>query len=721
MDSIVQSLLDSKNETERERSFDEIIRMRAAPLVRKILRQRLGFYLGLDGYDPNNPEAEDLYNKILLSLRQRLRDLMAEPEKSSIDDYSRLVISAANDECQNYLRAKSDPRARLKNNLLGMIRRHKEFIVWKDDHGSYLCGFASWEGRRISIASSDRLARLKENPESFKSKNFTYKSLQKASYTELIAEIFNWLGDPVGFDDLVELVPLFRQIKDHPAGPIEPAKKYQDTQLAAPTPQSGDGLENPQTVVDLKKKTTMKQLWEEIKQLPTEPGLAICLSPAGEEYEDLWDLLLTTNVISLAELADGLEIPLEQLTEIRLRAPMDSKILAGYLGATTSQINKWRFLAAERLRERCGLSSADWFRHEHLDYDQLESFAENRLDAEDAAIVNLHLETCAVCRGDVQSFLEFRQTTEDKPHQRPTPQPRSPKTKIHFSWGKLFANRWRPAYTVAALLITGLAALAAILFSNREATRRQSKIPEPPQAASTGSVPQPAASSPLETVAPNPVASGADMVASLVDGERVIQFNESGIVSGLENFPAEIRQNITEALLTGTPKRSVDLNELVGGPEKGSSAGLLYPRRIVITEDRPTFRWAPMTGASGYQVRISDPDGNQIARSGQLPSDVTQWKSLTRLKRGIIYSWGVIATVNGEEVAAEISFKLLGWEKLGELAMLKNQYQSHLALGLFYIREGVLVEARREFQLLVTDNPNSPIAAKLFRQAQSWR
>jgi hypothetical protein len=64
---------------------------------------------------------------------------------------------------------------------------------------------------------------------------------------------------------------------------------------------------------------------------------------------------------------------------------------------------------------------------------------------------------------------------------------------------------------------------------------------------------------------------------------------------------------------------------------------------------------------------------------------------------------------------------VLGGEKLGELAMLKNQYQSHLALGLFYIREGVLIEARREMELLVKDNPNSPIAAKLLRQSQTWR
>jgi hypothetical protein len=342
MDSMVQSLLDSNNEMERARWFDEIIRMRTAPLVRKVLRQKLGFCLNPDGHSPNNPPAEDLYNRVLLSLTGRLRELVAEPEKNPIDDYTQCVISVAAGECQNFLRAKSDPRARLKNNLRGLIRRHSEFKIWENDDGRSLCGFAAWEGRRISIASSERLAWLKANPESFKSKRFTFESLRKAPYQKLIAEIFDWLDDPIGFEDLVELVPLFRQTKDQPEALIEPAEEDQELRLAD-APQAGDGLE---------KKMMAPQLWEEIKQLPPESRLILCLSPVGKECEDLWDLLLTTDVVSLNELAAGLEIPLEQITKIWLHAPMDSQTLADYLGATTSQVNKWRFQAVKRLRER---------------------------------------------------------------------------------------------------------------------------------------------------------------------------------------------------------------------------------------------------------------------------------------------------------------------------------------------------------------------------------
>lgn len=340
---MVQVLLDATNETERARSFDELIRTRTAPLVRKIIQQRFGFYINPDGHSLNNPEAEDLYNDILLGLTKRLGHMLAEPERFPIDDYRQCVIDVATVECENFERAKTDPHARLRNNLRGMFRRHSEFKVWEDAYGRSLCGFVAWEGRRISIASSDRLARLKEHPESFKSKKLSYKNLLKAPYPKLVAEIFNWLGDPIEFEDLVDLVPLFRPLIDQPAEPIEPGENHREFQLPDPAPEEEDESEN---------RMRMKQMWEEIKQLPPKSRLILCLSPFGEECEDLWDLLLAADVISLAELAEGLEIPLEQLTKILRQTPMDTQMLADFLGVTTSQVNKWRLQAVRQLQER---------------------------------------------------------------------------------------------------------------------------------------------------------------------------------------------------------------------------------------------------------------------------------------------------------------------------------------------------------------------------------
>jgi hypothetical protein len=346
MDSILKPLLDSKNETERDRLFDELIRMKTAPLVRKLIRQRLGFYLNPDGSNPRHPEAEDLYLKILLGLRQRINLMLAEPEKSRINDYEQCVVNVAGAECRKLLVARSGPRARLERNLRELFNSGGEFKVWTDNEGSTLCGFASWEGRRISIASAERLARMAENLESFKPARGSYKSLQKAPNSKLAGEILQWLGDPVEYEALVDLVAAFRGISDQPAEAIEAALSSGEIQDAFQTPNAGEDPE--------KKKIKLTELWEEINKLPKESRLALCFSPAGGEADDLCDLLLASNVASPAELAEGLEIPLETLMRIWRRAPMDNETLGDCVGATALQVSRWRFQAVNYLRERYG-------------------------------------------------------------------------------------------------------------------------------------------------------------------------------------------------------------------------------------------------------------------------------------------------------------------------------------------------------------------------------
>lgn len=366
------------------------------------------------------------------------------------------------------------------------------------------------------------------------------------------------------------------------------------------------------------------------------------------------------------------------------------------------------------------LSAASWFRNEHLDYHELEALVENRLDDEDKQIVNLHLETCADCRDQARSLLAFIESPEYERSMRYAIEERRPWSEGLIAWWNQSADRWKLAYTGAALVILTFAILAAILFSRSDSRDNRDQVAESP--------------SPSIPITPSPVDSSEDKIALLKDGERIIRFSGSGILSGLETFPAELQQPISEALLAGALKKPAVLGDLVSGrgalkgsPATNSPFKLLSPGRTVITEDRPVFRWTPLDGASSYQVQVGDLNGNEAANSGPLSSNITQWTPAKPLKRGIVYSWIVTATVNGEEITvpasseAEMRFKVLGKREMAELAALKKEDQSHLALGIFYAREGMVAEAEREFQLLAKDNPDSPIVSKLLRSLRSWR
>jgi DNA-directed RNA polymerase specialized sigma24 family protein len=75
--------LQSTDEAEREHLLAELLLVRATPLIKHTLWLRLGFRLGKDGENSNNPDAEDIYHEVIAKLVQRLNTLRMEREPSA--------------------------------------------------------------------------------------------------------------------------------------------------------------------------------------------------------------------------------------------------------------------------------------------------------------------------------------------------------------------------------------------------------------------------------------------------------------------------------------------------------------------------------------------------------------------------------------------------------------------------------------------------------------
>jgi len=144
----------------------------------------------------------------------------------------------------------------------------------------------------------------------------------------------------------------------------------------------------------------------------------------------------------------------------------------------------------------------------------------------------------------------------------------------------------------------------------------------------------------------------------------------------------------------------------------------------MIAEDIPVFEWEPLEGPTAYRVEISDSPSRAPIISDKLSPKPTQWTPADALRRGKIYSWVVIATINGIEVFSpqvsmpEAKFKVPEEVKARELGRPKRA-NSHLALGVFYAMEGIATKSEREFQILVDNNPQSSIAQGLLRIIKS--
>ena len=123
---------------------------------------------------------------------------------------------------------------------------------------------------------------------------------------------------------------------------------------------------------------------------------------------------------------------------------------------------------------------------------------------------------------------------------------------------------------------------------------------------------------------------------------------------------------------------------------------------------------------------VLDSRGRQAAKSEDLSSAINEWKPSAPLDRGNIYSWVVIAVVDGKEIvspgaaAPAMKFQVLSADDLQKLDQLKLT-RSHLVLGVFYAKVGLLGEAEREFQELASLNPDDKVAKKLLRSVRLVR
>jgi len=382
-----------------------------------------------------------------------------------------------------------------------------------------------------------------------------------------------------------------------------------------------------------------------------------------------------------------------------------------------------------------------WIRHEHIDYEQLVELADKKLDSSNRELIDLHLKVCPPCREDVAGFLAFREQIAPELQLSYAPVGLEPARKT-FSWSNSWSGlAWKPVY-VAAVVVIGIAlVIGSALFLKRRAHNFQatqtptpnvnfgtsSQTPTPENSAANSPFPP---ATPNETPFENPNSSAA--IIALNDRAAMVTVDKSGRVSGLDDVPAPVRDEIARVLLSERMERPSILKDLAGeksalrGNNTEQSFKLISPTRAVLFSDQPRFKWEGVSSANTYRVYVNDSSGHEVARSEELSHKRTEWSVSKPLKRGEIYAWTVVAVVDGKEIvspgpsAPEMKFQVLSGANLQQLNQLKNT-RSHLALGVFYAQKGMNAEAEREFQILVGDNPRLQHANRLLRQIQSWQ
>jgi len=347
MDQLLLPYLQATDDSDRHERLDELLLLHAAPVVRKILRSKLGFHVSQHGTNRDNHEAEDLYQETLTKIVQTLHDLRTSSRPTEIENFRHYVTRIAINACNDFLRVKSPVKYRLKHNVRDIFTRHKDFAAWKVDD-EIVGGFAVWRGKARLPASERQVQELENDLDTFLSAKFANEDIHQVTLIRIVAEVLQWIDRPIKIDDLAGFVALLLRVRDQPSKAMSLDEGLvTDLGLAQKVIAAESAVEA---------KELLNRVWQIVKRMPTPLRDTFCLDFEDYSGADLFSLLLEMGIAGVPQIAQALGRSSDEVNRLRSRMPMDYMTIAAELNATRSQVTQWHFRALKRLEKELGPS-----------------------------------------------------------------------------------------------------------------------------------------------------------------------------------------------------------------------------------------------------------------------------------------------------------------------------------------------------------------------------
>jgi DNA-directed RNA polymerase specialized sigma24 family protein len=338
IDTLLEPLLLGACDQQADDYLLRLITEHAEPVIKGIIRYKL--HLGSHRGDGRG-EADDIYQDVLVQLLAEFGQLRDQPDEYPISDVRGMAAVIAHRTCSRWMRRQFPERHSLKNRLQYMLTRQRGFALWQDDDGKQVAGFAAWQGQK-KAARAERLARLADD-EQLAAQIRMLKGGRHHELGDALAAIFNHLGSPIEFDELVSALAGLLGVRDQPIESIAEMEDSVAFQAAATEPDPAWQVE---------KRMFLQRLWEELQQLPRNQRAALLLNLKDADGRGCIALFPATGIATLRQLADALEISADSFAQLWNELPLDDARIAGLLGLTRQQVINARKSGRERLTRR---------------------------------------------------------------------------------------------------------------------------------------------------------------------------------------------------------------------------------------------------------------------------------------------------------------------------------------------------------------------------------
>jgi hypothetical protein len=225
----------------------------------------------------------------------------------------------------------------------------------------------------------------------------------------------------------------------------------------------------------------------------------------------------------------------------------------------------------------------------HPPQEELQAYANGRLESSRLSYCQAHLDSCDACRAELEDLRTLQSDlsafSQAASAQRGLGRSR-PRRKLAL-----------PLTTLVAAIF--VAAVCTFVFWRRESPRAS----------------KPATPAPIQQAATSPPAAPVQ-TSDTQHADKV-----AAVLEDADRFRSR------------------------SPPEINREFALLGPLGDTIAETRPQFSWQPLPGATRYSVAIVDAGLHPVQRSPALRTTV--WRPRRPLRRGRTYLWQVTATLRG--------------------------------------------------------------------------
>ena len=335
IDVLLEPLLTEASDEQANELLSQVITNHAEPVIKGVIR----FKLRLNSYrESQRAEADDIHQEVVLQLLAQLQRFRKLPESHPISDVRGMAAVIAHRTCARWMRRQFPERHALKNRLHYLLTRQRGLALWDED-GKSLAGFAVWEKEKRHAKAARQLSEVDGLPNHIR----TLKSEKPQELADAVAAIFNHVGGPIEFDELVSAIATIQGISDQP---IESLAEDEDAASLMPaTPE-------PDQAWRMEKRMFLQRLWEELQQLPLNQRSALLLNLKDPSGFGCITLFPATGVATVRQLAAALDISPEKFAEVWNELPLEDAKIAELLGLTRQQVINARKSGRERLARR---------------------------------------------------------------------------------------------------------------------------------------------------------------------------------------------------------------------------------------------------------------------------------------------------------------------------------------------------------------------------------